>query len=58
LELPLKLLLRAQEDGKTTVLFRPIALTLALAGVPADQALKLAPAQTRIAAAVTAQPDA
>lgn len=58
LELPLKLLLRQQEDGKTTLLFRPIASILALAGVPAEQALKLAPAQSRIAGAVSLQPDA
>ena len=53
LDLPLKLLLREQADGKTTLLYRPIKQTLSLAGVPAEQALKLAPAQNRIAAAVS-----
>ncbi len=53
LDLPLKLLLREQGDGKTTLLYRPIEQSLALAGVPAEQALKLAPAQNRIAAAVS-----
>jgi uncharacterized protein (DUF302 family) len=53
LDLPLKLLLREQADGKTTLLYRPIEQTLSLAGVPAEQALKLAPAQNRIAAAAS-----
>ena len=52
LDLPLKLLVRENADGKTTILYRRIDTVLAAAGVPTDVALKLAPAQQRIAAAV------
>jgi uncharacterized protein (DUF302 family) len=52
LDLPLKLLVRQQQDGKVTLLYRPIDQALQAAGVPAEQALKLAPAQKSIAAAV------
>lgn len=56
LDLPLKLLVRVNADGKTSVLFRPIGAALAAAGVPADQASKLAPAQNLIAKALQYDP--
>ncbi len=56
LDLPLKLLVRRREDGKVSLLFRPIDQVLQAAGVPTEQALKLAPAQSSIAAVVVAAP--
>ncbi len=56
LDLPLKLLVRVRADEKTSVLFRPIGAALASAGVPVDQASKLAPAQNLIAAALRDHP--
>ena len=53
LDLPLKLLVREQADGKVTLLYRPIDQVLRSAGVPPAQALKLAPAQKSIAAAIS-----
>ena len=55
-DLPLKLLVRVRADGKTSVLFRPIVSVLAAAGVPADQASRLAPAQNLITAALKDHP--
>lgn len=57
LDLPLKLLVRENADGSTSVLFRPIADILEPAGVPVELALRLAPAQNMIAAAIGAMPD-
>jgi uncharacterized protein (DUF302 family) len=54
LDLPLKLLVRQEQDGKVTLLYHPIDRLLQAAGVPEEQASRLAPAQKSIAAAVSA----
>lgn len=45
LDLPLRVLVREQADGRTMVSFQPIAPLLKAAGVSADLALRLQPAQ-------------
>ena len=52
LDLPLRVLVRAREDGAVSVAFHPIAATLARAGVPPDAAARLAPAQRLLLAAL------
>jgi uncharacterized protein (DUF302 family) len=53
LDLPLKLLVREQADGKITLLYRPIDQVLRSAGAPAEQVARFAPAQKSIASAVS-----
>ena len=45
LDLPLRVLVREEADGRVFVGYHPIAQTLQEAGVPADIAARLAPAQ-------------
>jgi uncharacterized protein (DUF302 family) len=45
LDLPLKVLVRADPSGRTSVSFHPIALTLRRTGVATAEASRLAPAQ-------------
>ena len=45
LDLPLRVLVRADADGRTFVAFHPIGKTLSRAGVPEALAKRLAPAQ-------------
>ncbi len=52
LDLPLKLLVREKPNGTTSVVFRPITSALAASSVPADQALKLAPAQRLVSVTI------
>ncbi len=52
LDLPLHLLVRVDADGSTRVAFHPVAALLVAAGVPADLAAKLAPAQALVLAAI------
>ena len=45
LDLPLRVLVRERDDGKTVVAFHPARALLGRAGVPADMAGRLDPAQ-------------
>ena len=54
LDLPLRVLVRQREDGKTIIAFHPIASTLRCAGVPEDLASRLDPAQRLLLQAVAA----
>jgi len=45
LDLPLRVLVRAEPGGRSIVAFRPIALTFAQAGVPDEMLHRLDPAQ-------------
>jgi uncharacterized protein (DUF302 family) len=54
LELPLRVLVRVQDDGKTVIAFHPIAAVLRRAGVPDPLAERLDPAQQILVKAVTA----
>ena len=46
LNLPLRVLVREREDGKTVVAFHPAGASLRRAGVPAELAARLEPAQS------------
>jgi uncharacterized protein (DUF302 family) len=48
LDLPLRLLVRVTDDGATRILVDPIAPVLERAGVPAEMAMRLAKAQSRL----------
>ena len=52
LDLPLRVLVRVQNDGQTVIAFHPIAGVLRRAGVPDALAGKLAPAQMILVKAV------
>ena len=52
LDLPLRVLVREREDGRTVIAFHPIAPTLRRAGVPEEVAGRLEPAQQVLVAAV------
>lgn len=52
LDLPLRVLVRVQEDGRTAIAFRPIAAVLRGAGVPEPLASRLDPAQQILLKAV------
>ena len=52
LDLPLRVLVREDEDGQTLVCFHPIATTLEALGAPASLAARLAPAQALILEAI------
>jgi uncharacterized protein (DUF302 family) len=52
LDLPLRVLVRQREDGKTVIAFHPITSTLRRAGVPQDLATRLEPAQRLLVEAV------
>ena len=54
LDLPLRVLVREREDGKTVIAFHPAAAMLRAAGVPDVLAAKLDPAQQILVQAVTA----
>lgn len=45
LDLPLRVLVRQRDDGRTVIDFHPIVATLRKAGVPEDLAARLQPAQ-------------
>jgi uncharacterized protein (DUF302 family) len=53
LDLPLRVLVREREDGQVVIAFHPVAQMLAQAGVPADLAARLEPAQRLLMKAVT-----
>lgn len=52
LDLPLRVLIREREDGRTAIAFHPIADTLRAAGVPEPLAFRLNPAQQILVEAV------
>lgn len=52
LDLPLRVLVRVRDDGRTAIAFRPIGATLRLAGVPDALAGRLDPAQQILLKAV------
>ena len=52
LELPLRVLVRSQSEGRTLVSYHPIAGLLAPYGVPAEMARRLEPAQALLARAL------
>jgi uncharacterized protein (DUF302 family) len=52
LDLPLRVLVRVQDDGRTVIAFHPIAAVLRQAGVTAALADKLDPAQRILVKAV------
>ncbi len=52
LELPLRVLVRVRDDGKTVIAFHPIAAVLRRAGVPEPLAARLDPAQEILVKAV------
>ena len=52
LDLPLRVLVRAREDGRAIVAFHPAAAMLQRAGVPENLAGRLEPAQRLLVAAV------
>jgi uncharacterized protein (DUF302 family) len=54
LDLPLRVLVRLRDDGKTTIAFHPIGDTLRRAGVPEALASRLDPAQQLLVNAVAA----
>ncbi len=54
LDLPLRVLVREQAGGGVVVSYHPIAATMTDAGVPADLAVRLDPAQGLIATALAA----
>lgn len=54
LDLPLHVLVREDADGRVIVSFRPVAATLEAAGVPAELAHKLEPAQQLLLKAIEA----
>jgi len=52
LDLPLRVLLRENDDGQTLLSFHPIAAMLQQAGVPEELAKRLEPAQRVLAEAI------
>lgn len=52
LDLPLRVLVREREDGRTVIAFHPIAALLRRAGVPETLATRLEPAQRLLVQAV------
>ena len=52
LDLPLRVLVRVREDGRTTIAFRPIGAVLRQFGVPDPLASRLEPAQQLLVDAV------
>jgi len=54
LDLPLRVLIRARDDGQTAIAFHPIAALLRRAGVPDALAERLAPAQQILVKAIMA----
>jgi uncharacterized protein (DUF302 family) len=52
LDLPLRVLVREQEDGRTVIAFHPVAPMLRRAGVPEVFSARLEPAQRILVAAV------
>jgi uncharacterized protein (DUF302 family) len=52
LDLPLRVLVRECEDGQVVIAFHPVAPMLAQAGVPAELAARLEPAQRLLVKAV------
>jgi uncharacterized protein (DUF302 family) len=54
LELPLRVLVRQREDGRTVIAFHPVAALLQPAGVPETLASRLRPAQQILVAALQA----
>ena len=53
LDLPLRVLVRVRDDGRTAIAFHPIAAVLRRAGVPDAMAGRLDPAQQVLVKAVT-----
>ena len=53
LDLPLRVLVRVREDGRTAIAFHPIGALLRRAGVPDTAADRLDPAQQLLVRAVT-----
>ena len=53
LDLPLRVLVRVRDDGRTAIAFHPISAVLRRAGVPAPLATRLDPAQQLLVDAVT-----
>jgi uncharacterized protein (DUF302 family) len=53
LDLPLRVLARETADGMTSIAFHPITTLLGRAGVPADAAVRLEPAQRLLSSAIT-----
>lgn len=53
LDLPLRVLVREREDGRTVIAFHPVASLLRWAGVPGEMATRLAPAQQLLVAATS-----
>jgi uncharacterized protein (DUF302 family) len=53
LDLPLRVLVREREDGTATIAFHPVAAMLGRAGVPAELAVRLEPAQQVLLEALT-----
>jgi uncharacterized protein (DUF302 family) len=53
LDLPMRVLVREGSNGKTSIAFHPITTLLGRAGVPADAAARLEPAQSLLSSAIT-----
>ena len=53
LDLPLRVLIREEADGKTLIAFHPVATMLRRAGVPEDAATPLEPAQRMLVSALS-----
>ncbi len=53
IDLPLRVLVREAADGKTSIAFHPIKTLLGRAGVPADAAVQLEPAQRLLLSALS-----
>ena len=53
LDLPLRVLIREVESGKTAIAFHPVEAMLGQLGVPEDIAARLAPAQALLATAAS-----
>lgn len=53
LDLPLRVLIREDADGKAVIAFHPVAAMLRRAGVPEDAAARLEPAQRMLVSAVS-----
>jgi len=53
IDLPLRVLVREAADGKTSIAFHPIETLLGRAGVPADAAARLEPAQRLLSSVIS-----
>ena len=53
LDLPLRVLVREEADGKTVIAFHPVTAMLRRAGVPEDAAARLEPAQRMLVSALS-----